>query len=45
VLLDSVAGSGPELLPYTPHTTGAAGMFYRNRFAGLLEPPPPADAK
>jgi hypothetical protein len=45
VLLDSAAGSGPELLPYTPHTTGAAGLFYRNRFAGLLEPPPPAGSK
>ena len=45
VLLDSFAGSGPGLLPYTPHTTGAAGMFYQTRFAGLLEPPPPPGSK
>ena len=45
VLLDNVAGSGPGLLPYTPHTTGAAGMFYQNRFAGFLEPPLPAARK
>ncbi|HBI15486.1 MAG TPA: hypothetical protein DDY20_08245 [Desulfobulbaceae bacterium] len=43
VLLDSAAGIGPGLLPYTPHTTGAAGLFYRHRFAGLLEPPSPTD--
>jgi hypothetical protein len=45
VLLDSVAGSGPGLLPYTPHTTGAAGMFYQSRFAGLLDPPQPPAGK
>jgi hypothetical protein len=45
VLLDNAAGSGSGLLPYTPHTTGAAGLFYENRFAGLLEPPAPAGSK
>jgi len=44
VLLDSVAGKGSGLLPYTPHTTGPAGLFYRNRFAGLLEPFSPVSA-
>jgi hypothetical protein len=29
--------AGPYF-PYTPHTTGKAGMFYRNRFADLLNP-------
>lgn len=44
VLLDNGAGSGPGLLPYTPHTTGPAGLFFLNRFAALLEPAP-ASAK
>ena len=36
-VFDNVTGSGPALLPYTPHTTGPAGLFYRNRFRDLLE--------
>ncbi|MCL7489107.1 MAG: cytochrome c3 family protein [Desulfobulbaceae bacterium] len=38
VVFDNIEGSGRALLPYTPHTTGKAGMFYRNRFADLLNP-------
>lgn len=33
---DNVSGQGAGLLPYTPHTTGHAGMFYRDRFKHLL---------
>ncbi|NOQ45750.1 MAG: hypothetical protein GQ559_03620, partial [Desulfobulbaceae bacterium] len=36
VLFDNVKGNGPELLPYTPHTTGPAGLFYLQRFNHLL---------
>jgi hypothetical protein len=36
VVFDNIQGSGQVLLPYTPHTTGKAGMFYLNRFAHLL---------
>lgn len=36
VVFDNIKGSGQVLLPYTPHTTGKAGMFYLNRFAHLL---------
>lgn len=34
--LDSIAGTGSGLLPYTPHTTGPAGLFYEQRFLNLL---------
>lgn len=37
LLFESVTGQGPGLLPYTPHTTGPAGLFYRYRFADLLD--------
>jgi len=37
VLFDNLTGTGSGLLPYTPHTTGSAGLFYRNRFAHLLK--------
>jgi hypothetical protein len=37
VVFDNITGTGPSLLPYTPHTTGRAGLFYLNRFADLLE--------
>jgi hypothetical protein len=43
VIFDNLTGSGDGLLPYTPHTTGLAGIFYLNRFSHLLldsgEPP------
>ena len=35
-VFDNISGSGDGLLPYTPHTTGPAGMFYMNRFNELL---------
>jgi hypothetical protein len=36
VLFDNLRGKGPGLLPYTPHTSGAAGVFYEQRFRHLL---------
>jgi hypothetical protein len=36
VLFDNVRGAGDGLLPYTPHTTGPAGLFYEKRFQHLL---------
>jgi hypothetical protein len=41
-LFDSISGQGSGRLPYTPHTTGHAGMFYINRFQHLL---PPVDGR
>lgn len=38
VIFDNLQGAGQGLLPYTPHTTGNAGMFYLERFAHLLNP-------
>jgi hypothetical protein len=38
VLFDSIKGSGTGLRPYTPHTTGHAGLFYLDRFKHLLAP-------
>ena len=35
---DNIAGKDDGLRPYTPHTTGHAGLFYRDRFAPLLTP-------
>ncbi len=35
VLFDNLSSTG-GLLPYTPHTTGPAGLFYRQRFSDLL---------
>ncbi len=43
VLFDDAGGSGSGLLPYTPHTTGPAGMFYRQRFSNLLHRNNPAE--
>ena len=34
--LDNIVGSNDGLLPYTPHTTGPAGLFYAQRFRHLL---------
>ncbi len=34
--LDNLSGTGSGLLPYTPHTTGPAGLFYEKRFLHLL---------
>lgn len=34
--LDNIVGNGHGLLPYTPHTTGPAGLFYEQRFRHLL---------
>lgn len=38
VPFDNVSGQGSGLLPYTPHTTGHAGLFYLDRFKHLLPP-------
>lgn len=35
-IFDNATGTGPSMLPYTPHTTGPAGLFYLNRFQNLL---------
>ena len=40
VPFDNITGNGPVLHPYTPHTTGPAGMFYLNRFADIIHPRP-----
>ncbi len=42
---DNLAGSGTGLLPYTPHTTGPAGMFYEQRFIDLLNNRSKTDGK
>ncbi|WP_420207769.1 hypothetical protein [Candidatus Electronema sp. JC] len=34
---DNIAGNSDGLLPYTPHTTGPAGLFYEQRFLRQLE--------
>jgi hypothetical protein len=36
VLFDNLQGNNNGLLPYTPHTTGPAGLFYEQRFIHLL---------
>lgn len=36
VLFDNISGTGTGLRPYTPHTTGHAGLYFRNRFNHLL---------
>lgn len=36
VIFDNLSGDGDGLLPYTPHTTGSAGIFYLSRFSHLL---------
>ncbi|MCI5210490.1 MAG: hypothetical protein D3910_17255, partial [Candidatus Electrothrix sp. ATG2] len=33
---DNLSGKDQGLLPYTPHTTGPAGLFYEQRFLHLL---------
>lgn len=33
---DNLSGGSDGLLPYTPHTTGPAGLFYERRFLHLL---------
>jgi len=42
ILFDNLSGKKPILLPYTPHTTGPAGLLYTNRFAGLIDQSPQA---
>jgi hypothetical protein len=37
LLFDNVTGKDDGLLPYTPHTTGPAGLFYEQRFLHLLD--------
>lgn len=37
VRFDNMGGNGSGLLPYTPHTTGPAGLFYLERFSRLLD--------
>ena len=36
VIFDNEKGLGLGLLPYTPHTTGKAGLYYQDRFRHLL---------
>ncbi len=36
VPFDNIVGKNSGLLPYTPHTTGPAGLFFLNRFRHLL---------
>ncbi|WP_339138100.1 MAG: hypothetical protein WGN25_07765 [Candidatus Electrothrix sp. GW3-4] len=36
---DNLTGKDEGLLPYTPHTTGPAGLFYQHRFLHLLPSP------
>jgi len=38
VRFDNLTGGDSGLRPYTPHTTGPAGLFYRDRFRHLLPP-------
>lgn len=38
VPFDNITGQTNGYLPYTPHTTGPAGLFYRDRFQHLLPP-------
>ncbi len=42
VLFDNVTGKGSGKMPYVPHTTGHAGLFYLNRFQQLLSPSEPS---
>ena len=37
LLFDNLQGNTSGLLPYTPHTTGPAGLFYEQRFLHLLK--------
>lgn len=37
-IFDNQSGQGRTRLPYVPHTTGSAGMFYQHRFQHLLSP-------
>ena len=37
VIFDNIDSTSPTHLPYTPHTTGPAGLFYQHRFQHLLE--------
>ncbi len=39
VIFDNLTGSMRKLLPYTPHTTGKAGIYYTDRFRTLLPSP------
>ena len=38
VIFDDQSGQGRTRLPYVPHTTGPAGLFYQQRFQHLLAP-------
>ena len=38
VPFDNLAGRDNGLRPYTPHTTGPAGLFFKDRFRHLLAP-------
>ncbi|MBU0479784.1 MAG: hypothetical protein KKG47_01655 [Proteobacteria bacterium] len=37
-VFDSVRGNGKEFRTYTPHTTGPAGIFYRQRLTDMATP-------
>ena len=37
LIFDNLTGTTSGLLPYTPHTTGPAGFFYRDRFVHHLK--------
>lgn len=41
LIFDNAKGPGKGLLPYTPHTTGKAGLYYKDRFRHLLPNVPP----
>jgi len=43
VLFDNLTGRNDGYLPYTPHTTGPAGLFYKQRFLHLLTKPKTTD--
>ncbi len=38
VRFDNLRGQGTGLVPYTPHTTGPAGLFYRDRLRAAPSP-------
>lgn len=44
-VFDSIQGKGPTLLPYTPHTIGPAGAFYRLRLRETPPEPAPSGGK
>ncbi|MCP3931983.1 MAG: hypothetical protein GY705_23160 [Bacteroidetes bacterium] len=37
VIFDNLTGRNNKFLPYTPHTTGKAGLYYTDRFRHLIQ--------